>query len=746
MTWHRAAIASWQDASGATTAVVIGDRDGVAVARSFKAARAQLRAYLVAFLKENDWIPATELDEPWVQRFRIPLRPEYRTRETVMPCPETVHLEVDCVLGRDPQGMLLGEVPRLGIRFYARDEREVPELVKRYVQEQLRGAEPARLGSEIPLGETRVDVIAVRAAKARPATGQDEVPRDLGSVAEPLTGRGMRRRFAAPHGRADQVSRLVELLGEKQGGVLLVGEPGCGKTTILVEAGRQLERARKETSRSLFWMTSGPRLVAGLKYLGQWQARLERVLEQVGARGGFLCVEGLAELLAAGGREPGSSVGAFLVPYLKEGELNLVVEASPAELDRARVLLPSLTERLRIVRVPPLGEAPATEALAALADRAERDLGVVTAPGAVAEAVRLHRRFMPYDALPGKAAGFVRGLLEETARKDPPSLDAEVVRARFVARTGLPDLLVRDDVPVSAEELEAHLLSEVVGQDQAVRRVARRVTLFKAGLEDPTRPLGVFLFCGPTGVGKTQLARSLADLCFGAAGENRLLRLDMSEYAGPGAASRLLQQPDGRPGKLIQALRAQPFQVVLLDEIEKAAPEVFDLLLTVLDEGRLTDTQGRVATFRSSFLVMTSNLGSGVSEPMGFEAGRTAGGYLKAVRDFFRPEMVNRFDEVLAFHPLSAEVIRTLARRELDALAAREGLASRQLTLTWDEALEEKVAAVGFDPRYGARPLQRAVERLAGRPVARWLAERPKAREAALHLGLDGDEVVLLEG
>ena len=232
-------------------------------------------------------------------------------------------------------------------------------------------------------------------------------------------------------------------------------------------------------------------------------------------------------------------------------------------------------------------------------------------------------------------------------------------------------------------------------------------------INDPNRPLGVFLFCGPTGVGKTELARALARMLFGhrhlADGDRDLLvHLDMSEYAGFDAVNRLLGTQGGEPSKLIRRLRQQPFCVLLLDEIEKAAPEVFDVLLGVCDEGRLTDHFGRMTTFRSSIIIMTSNLGAERREPFGL--GRQPAPFQDAVREFFRPEFFNRLDDVVSFRSLDAATIEAITRKELAAIGQREGIRHVALELSWSDRLVAWLASTGFDARYGARPLQRVLE------------------------------------
>jgi len=247
--------------------------------------------------------------------------------------------------------------------------------------------------------------------------------------------------------------------------------------------------------------------------------------------------------------------------------------------------------------------------------------------------------------------------------------------------------------------------------------------------------MGVLLFCGPTGVGKTALAKALVEYCFEAGGQkDRLVRLDMSEYGGWGATQRLLQGPHGQPAAWIQRVRRQPFCVVLFDEIEKAAPEVFDVLLGLMDEGRLTDRYGRVTWFRSAVIIMTSNLGATTSASAGFSA--DAGpSYESEVAKFFRPEFFNRLDAVIAFKPLAREEIERITRKELAEMTQREGLAGAQIEYT-DQVIA-LLMREGYDQRFGARPLQRAIERLVVTALARWKIEHLNLQSARLRVDLD---------
>jgi ATP-dependent Clp protease ATP-binding subunit ClpC len=508
-----------------------------------------------------------------------------------------------------------------------------------------------------------------------------------------------------------------------------------------------------------FWRGSAGRLIAGMRFLGEWEERCEEFIAQLQTIEGVFCAESLLELAQVGGEGPGASVAAFLLPYLQRGELRMAAEATAQELEACRRLLPGLLDVFQLVQVPPFGEAAAVQVLERIARAHATAARLELEPGAVTLAYRLFRRFQPYAAFPGPAAQFIRTLCEprsNASRSTKRSVTAQDVVGLFVKQTGLPEIFLRDDLLLPANEVRAWLGAQVIGQTEATVTAARLLATIKTGLTDPGRPLGVLLFCGPTGVGKTALAKSLVEYCFGAAGakdpstgsgQDRLVRLDMSEYSGWGAAQRLLQNPQGRPAAWIDRVRRQPFCVVLFDEIEKAAPEVFDVLLGLLDEGRLTDQFGRITWFRSAVIIMTSNLGADASDSAGFSSVPNPS-YASEVHKFFRPEFFNRLDGVITFQPLGPPEVEAIARKELAELAQREGLVAAGLEVVWSERLLKTIVAEGYDHRFGARPLQRAIENRVAVPLARWRVDHPKARALTILVDLDeaGSVTVTVRG
>lgn len=514
-----------------------------------------------------------------------------------------------------------------------------------------------------------------------------------------------------------------------------MGESGIGKTTLLVNAARDIERqGDKDAEESLsiykhrYWLTSGTRIIAGMQYLGQWEQRCEQIVDELSDINGTLCVGSIMELILTGGREPGASVAAFFLPYLQRGELRLVGEATPAELDACRRMLPGFAGPFQILDLQPFHRGQAIAILNRVAETLSRNSRVEAAGNLADLLYRLFQRFAPYQAFPGKATAFLEAAFEGAELEGKALLTGEGLVTRFIQQTGLPELFLRDELPMPEEEATAFFERQVIGQPGACGHAANLVTTFKAGLNDPQRPIGVQLFCGPTGVGKTQLAKALSEYFFGHGEErNRLVRLDMSEYGTPNAAERLISNRNGEPSDQIKKVRQQPFVVVLFDEIEKAEARVFDVLLSLFDEGRITDRYGRTTSFRSAVIIMTSNIGADRLGGIGFDNQNT-GAFLADVQTFFRPEFFNRIDAVVGFNALNRPALLEVTRKELSEISGREGLQAYDTRLHCTEALVQAVADTGYDPRYGARPLQRTIEQMIVAPLARFLLAEPAGK------------------
>jgi ATP-dependent Clp protease ATP-binding subunit ClpC len=447
-------------------------------------------------------------------------------------------------------------------------------------------------------------------------------------------------------------------------------------------------------------------------------------------------------LVRYGGRAPEESLAALLVPYLERGEIRIVAEATSAELDACRRLLPQFANLFQVVRLPEFTTDKASTVLTRIAEINNRNLKIEYSASVTNLVYRLFTRFMPYQNFPGKTTQFLTGIFEKAQKSRQKEVTTEDVIEGFIKLTGLPELFLRDEITLKIEDVAANFETEVIGQPAACRQVANIVTTFKAGLNDPQRPLGVFLFAGPTGVGKTELAKSLARFFFGAEEKTeKIVRLDMSEYNLAGSAFRLLIKSDGEPSDLIQKVREKPFSVVLFDEIEKADAQVFDVLLGLFDEGRLTDRFGRVTNFTSTVVIMTSNLGAErfARARLGFGESDSVSNE-KEIKAFFRPEFFNRLDGVVQFNSLGKDSLYRITEKEIAALAGREGLAQKGIKLTWTKEVVKYLAGKGFDARYGARPLQRTIETLLTAPLAEFLLNNPALEDCDISVSIDSNE------
>ena len=757
---QRHPVVLWQTGERAWSGRLLNDSatDGTASGVSSTEVVRHLKEYLTAVDRDGMlWLISPDFLEPTLRTVKVAAVPEYEflvagdeRRKRTLPCEEPVQLRLPCVVGRRESGLICALLPTLDVQFELAGGDRIEEMALHYARQALKGQNPAALLRYLPPMDCRLEEIVYSPWQKKDSV-RVEPPEHLGKVAEHVGSPAIRRHVRTWEREAD-VARVQARLDLSKGSTLLVGGPGSGKTAVLVDAARKVERelglGPAEPRSQRFWISSGARLIAGQRWLGQWQEQLEKVIAELRSLDGVLCLESLQEMLRLGGSSPGSSLAAFLVPYLQTGELRVVVEATPEEVESCERELPAFLDALGVVRLEPLDEAQQARIL----DQAARSFSDQTqldfTADAAREAGRLCRRFQPYAGFPGTPLGFMHEALNRAREARAPAVDLTSMRQLFATTTGLPDWLLDEKASLDAASLAQWFHERVVAQPRAVQSVCRPLTKFKAGLNDPQRPLAVLLFTGPTGTGKTQLAKTLGDYLYpNRKAADRMVRLDMSEYAGYDAARRLLGEAGGEPSDFIKRMRQNPFTVLLLDEVEKASPEVFDTLMNVFDEGRLTDTLGRTTWFRSTIIIMTSNLGARKGGSLGFtagDAGSTARVDPTAAAQFFRPEFFNRLDEVVVFDPLDLGAVKDIARREATALEEREGLRDRGIKLQVSPALLDKVCEQGFDPVYGARPLQRRLEELVVTPVARWLVAHPMAKDVRLvadwKLGSDGGE------
>ena len=511
--------------------------------------------------------------------------------------------------------------------------------------------------------------------------------------------------------------------------LLLVGERGVGKTTFVRRLARQLLRD-KRAGRSVpgrLWATSADRILAGMIYLGMWQERCLSIVEQLEGEDQYLYVDQLLPLLRA--QSDGSSIADLFAPAVLGGALPMIAECTEAELVEARRRYARFVDAFHVIRIPEARRASMIPLMVTWAQRRGLDIH----PVAIDRLVRHLDAFSRHVRFPGKGFAMLDWIAqqERTGRVDPA--DASTLYARHA---GLPVELIADERSATVEEVAARLRAGVIGQDAACARAAEVVARLKAGLSDPDKPIGTLLFVGPTGVGKTELAKQLSRVLFGDA--NRMVRVDLGEYMVPGSVARLMQVGGGVTS-LAERVHRQPLSLVLFDELEKAHAEVFDLLLGILGEGRLTDSIGRLVDFRMTLIVLTSNVGVDRGPAVGFEAQPTES-YERAVRDAFRPELVNRIDHVASFGSLGKADLRQIVELELTKSLRRAGLARRNLRLLVDEGARARLAELGWHPKHGARPLRRTIEERVFTPLAARIASDPGFRDRHVRVVARGSD------
>jgi len=496
--------------------------------------------------------------------------------------------------------------------------------------------------------------------------------------------------------------------------VLLVGPADVGKSALVGELAARIQAGDVPPALQgrTMWRISANELIAGAKYTGMWQERARMLLERARSDRAIFAMGDPVGIVDAGRwSESSNNLSRVLRPAMDSGEVTLICECTPEALETVAAKEPSFVTAFHRVdlREPPLEEA--ARILAAAARRFESSHGVEVDEPAVAAAIELTSRFEPYRALPGKAVRLLGEVVHRaSAAEEQAPLDREDVIAAFSERTGLPRSILSDEVQLDLGDTAGFLERRVLGQPEAVAAMVDLLAVIKAGVHDPAKPFGSFFFVGPTGVGKTELAKATAELLFGS--RARMVRFDMGEYRSGDAVAKLIGSgwQQSAEGELTRRVREQPFSVVLLDEIEKAHSDVFDALLSLLGEGRVTDASGHTADFRNTVVIMTSNLGADKSENQSIGFSPVAPGSLDARRrhfvdraeQFFRPEFFNRIDRIVVFSPLEKEVIRRIARREIGRLVLREGITRWHLLVEIDDAVVERCSELGFHPKYGA--------------------------------------------
>ena len=670
-----------------------------------------------------------------------------------------VTLTIHYVEWRHGGEAVLAYVPALGIEVLAEGPRQLAEQLVPQIRSALARRKSADSLRELVLLD-RVRRLSVRPLGVRvklPTLKQaaqhqrDAWQRERSVLKETATD--LTKAPARPiYERDELAASLARLLTVRTPrSVLLVGPSGVGKSALVGELARR--RVELQLGETPLWSTGGSRLIAGMSGFGMWQERCRKLVREAAKTRAVVHLGNLVELMEVGkGGGNAQGIAAVLRPSIASSTLLAIAECTPEQLALVEREDPQLLEAFLTLEVAePSAEQTRGILASVAADAVRRGLPAIAAE-ALDELLRLHRRHATYSASPGRPLRFLRNLLEDYSRAEGAGrsraaepISTAGVTAAFSHETGLPRFMLDDAVPLELAAVRAWFTERVVGQPEPVDVVVDLLASIKAGLARGGKPLASLLFIGPTGVGKTEMAKSLAEFLYRDPG--RMIRFDMSEYGTLSAVERLIGGAYAKEGLLTQRVRDQPFMVVLLDEFEKAHPALFDVLLQVLGEGRLTDAAGRMADFSNAVVIATSNLGTesfrrglrGFSgETRTVEAAQH---FEREVRQFLRPEMFNRLDRIVPFAALDRETITAIARREIARVTARDGLRLRGIALNVDDAVLDRLAEVGYDPRYGARPLKRAIERHITALLAADLCQLKADAGASARARLEGNEI-----
>jgi ATP-dependent Clp protease ATP-binding subunit ClpA len=536
--------------------------------------------------------------------------------------------------------------------------------------------------------------------------------------------------------RETEVNELSTLLSDSdRRPVLVIGKRLVGKTAVIHEFVRRRMDRRRTSEATMHiasvadlagdvWLISPQRLISGMSYLGQWEGRLLAILKESQRKHHTLYFDDLIGLFYAGRTSSSNlSVAHVLKPYLERRDVRVIAESTPEAFRVLQEMDRSFADLFQVVRIEEPNEAKNLHTLLGSRRTLERQHDTRFHPDVLPTVIDLTRRYVSDAAFPGKASR----LLQSLATKHKLG---EVTRAaaleEFSAGSGLSVSFLDDRSELDYAEVIEALGKEVIGQKAAVTACADAVTIAKARLNDSIRPIASFLFLGPTGVGKTQCAKALANYLFG--DRERLIRFDMNEFASYYSVARLTGTLDAPEGLLTSAVRRSPFAVLLFDEIEKAHPAVFDLLLGVMGDGRLTDARGHLVDFSNTIIILTSNLGAReAASDMGFrQTNRSdASVYRLAAEKFFKPEFFNRLSRVVPFERLSREDVQKIANRLIEDVFNREGLVRRGVKLVVETGALNLLVEAGYHPQLGARALKRTLERQVTAPIAARLAATP---------------------
>ncbi len=615
-------------------------------------------------------------------------------------------------------------------------------------------------------------------------------------------------------GRTTEIERVMQILSRRtKNNPVLIGEPGVGKTAIVEGLAQKIVSGDVPSTlqgKQIYTLDLSA-LVAGSRYRGDFEERLKKVLKEIKTRGDIvLFIDEIHTLVGAGAAEGAIDAASILKPMLARGELQTVGATTLEEFRKHFEKDAALERRFQSVKVDEPNLSDAIEILDGLKDRYEIHHGVRFTDQAIASAVNMADRYISDRFLPDKAIDLIdeagsrmrvykkpldadkqelsdklknlreqkidavqsqlfekaaqirdqeKVLLDEVDSIEGSSssdiemvIDEEEIAEVLAQWTGIPVHRLTQEETARLLEMENELHKRIVGQNEAITAVSKAIRRTRSGLKDPKRPSGSFIFLGPSGVGKTETAKALAEFLFG--DEDSLIQIDMSEYMEKHTVSRLIGSPPGyvgydEGGQLTEAVRRKPFSVVLLDEVEKAHPDVFNTLLQILEDGRLTDAQGRTVDFKNTVIIMTSNLGTkDLSKNIGFSNLTDLDSYEKMkskvneeLKRYFKPEFLNRIDETIVFHELTLDEVKEIVDLMLDRV--HKQLKNSDLEIVLSDEAKQYLATEGYNKEFGAGPLRRSIQRLLEDPLSEELLQGKYKAGSTIIVSLNEEDETL---
>ena len=590
------------------------------------------------------------------------------------------------------------------------------------------------------------------------ATVKHSETRILDQYSRDLTMLAASGSFDPVIGRDEEIRRSVQILSRRsKNNPVLIGEPGVGKTAVAEGIAAYIAGSDAPDSMAGKRLVALdlPALLAGTKYRGDFEERVKAVLKDVKKAGDvILFIDEMHTMIGAGSAEGAIDAANILKPALGRGEVQIIGATTPEEYRRHIEKDAALERRFQPVKVAEPSRGDSLKMLGAVRQGLEKHHGVKISDAALTAAVDLSARYINDRFLPDKAIDLADEAAAHIRVSGGGLVTAEDIAAVVSLWTGIPVANLSADETKRLRNMESILHRRVIGQNEAVTAVSRAIRRGRVGLSDPNRPIGSFLFLGPTGVGKTELCRALAEAVFGES--EAMIRLDMSEYMEKHAVSKLIGSPPGYVGyedggQLTERVRRKPWSVVLFDEIEKAHEDVWGILLQIMDDGRLTDSAGRVVSFRNTIIVMTSNVGAksisdgrprmGFTPDGGDEAQLMRARINEELRRTFKPEFLNRIDETIVFRRLSRAEIRSIAERML--LTVAERFKALGMTLSVPDQVVDFLAERGYDEKYGARPLRRAIRSMIEDKAAELMLTDSLGRGDTVQARIDGNKLIL---